>query len=58
MGPKVIAACDFARTRPATRPASAGSTDIDEMLAGTAGTIVTTEVEGIEYRTSLEPGTS
>jgi carbamate kinase len=46
MLPKVIAACDF--TRATGRPAAIGAlTDIEAMLAGTAGTRVSTEVEGV-----------
>jgi carbamate kinase len=49
MGPKVIAACDFVKAT--GKNAGIGSlTSIDEMLAGERGTIVTTEVEDIEFR--------
>ena len=36
---------------PASKAGIGGLTDIDEMLAGERGTIVTNEVEGIEFRT-------
>lgn len=51
MLPKVIAACDFARAtgKPAAIGALAG---IDAMLAGTAGTRVTTAVTGVEFADS------
>ena len=51
MLPKVIAACDFAR---ATGKAAAigALADIDAMLAGTAGTRVTTVVTGVEFADS------
>ena len=51
MLPKVIAACDFAR---ATGKAAAigALADIDAMLAGTAGTRVTTAVTGVEFADS------
>ena len=51
MGPKVIAACEFARAT-GNKAGIGGLTSIDEMLAGQRGTIVTSEVEGIEYRTA------
>ncbi len=48
MLPKVLAACDFARRT--GKPASIGALDdIEAMLAGTAGTQVSTEVQGIEF---------
>ena len=48
MLPKVIAACDFARAT--GRPAVIGAlSDIDSMLAGTAGTTVSTEVGGVVF---------
>jgi carbamate kinase len=48
MLPKVIAACDFARAT--GKPAAIGAlADIDAMLAGTAGTRVTTNVAGVEF---------
>jgi carbamate kinase len=48
MLPKVIAACDFARAT--GKPAVIGAlADIDAMLAGTAGTRVTTAVTGVEF---------
>ena len=48
MLPKVMAACDFAK---ATRkPAMIGAlSDIDAMLAGTAGTRITTDVTGVTF---------
>jgi carbamate kinase len=50
MLPKVQAACEFATSVPGQRAAIGGLTDIDEMLTGHAGTIVSTEFEGITYR--------
>lgn len=51
MLPKVIAACDFARAT--GKPAAIGAlADIDAMLAGTAGTGVTTAVTGVEFADS------
>jgi carbamate kinase len=51
MLPKVIAACDFARTT--GKPAAIGAlADIDAMLAGTAGTRVTADVKGVEFAAS------
>jgi carbamate kinase len=48
MLPKVIAACDFARTT--GQPAVIGSlADIEAMLAGTAGTRVSTDADGVSY---------
>ena len=48
MRPKVTAACDFARAT--GKPAVIGAlADIEQMLAGTAGTSVTTEVDGVEF---------
>jgi carbamate kinase len=48
MLPKVVAACDFAR---ATGKASVigALSDIGAMLAGTAGTLVSTEVSGVVF---------
>jgi carbamate kinase len=51
MLPKVVAACDFARSS-GKRAAIGALKDIEEMLAGQAGTIVTTEIEGIEFRSA------
>jgi carbamate kinase len=51
MGPKVIAACEFVKAT-GHKAGIGGLTSIDEMLAGERGTIVTNEVEGIEYRTA------
>jgi carbamate kinase len=51
MLPKVIAACDFANAT--GQPAAIGAlADIDAMLAGTAGTRVTTAVTGVEFADS------
>jgi carbamate kinase len=51
MLPKVIAACDFARAT--GKPAAIGAlSDIDAMLAGTAGTRVVTGVSGVEFASS------
>jgi carbamate kinase len=48
MLPKVIAACDFAQAT--GKPAAIGAlSDIDAMLAGTAGTRVVTGVPGVEF---------
>ncbi len=48
MLPKVIAACDFARAT--GKPAVIGAlADIDSMLAGTAGTTVSTEFSGVIF---------
>jgi carbamate kinase len=49
MLPKVVAACDFARAT-GHRAAIGALKDIREMLAGEAGTIVSTQVAGIEFR--------
>jgi carbamate kinase len=51
MLPKVQAACEFASSAPGKKAAIGGLTDIDEMLRGRAGTIVSTEFDGITYRT-------
>ena len=51
MLPKVIAACDFAKET--GKPAAIGAlADIDAMLAGTAGTRVTTGVTGVDFADS------
>jgi carbamate kinase len=51
MLPKVIAACGFARAT--GKPAAIGAlANIDAMLAGTAGTRVTTAVTGVEFADS------
>lgn len=50
MLPKVQAACDFATRTPGKRAAIGGLSDIDDMLKGQAGTIVSTEFDGITYR--------
>jgi carbamate kinase len=49
MLPKVVAACDFARAS-GKRAAIGALKDIEEMLAGTAGTVVSTGVEGVAFR--------
>jgi carbamate kinase len=49
MLPKVQAACEFARAS-GHRAAIGGLTDISDMLAGRAGTIISTEEPGITYR--------
>jgi carbamate kinase len=49
MGPKVIAACEFVQAT-GHRAGIGDLTNIDEMLAGKRGTIVTNQIEGIEYR--------
>ena len=51
MGPKVVAACEFAKDT-GKNAGIGGLTDVAEMIAGERGTIVTTSVAGIEYRTS------
>jgi carbamate kinase len=51
MLPKVIAACEFARTTGKTAVIGALS-DIDAMLAGTAGTRVTAGVTGVTFAAS------
>jgi carbamate kinase len=50
MLPKVQAACEFATATPGKRAAIGGLTDIDDMLKGGAGTIVSTEFDGVTYR--------
>jgi len=51
MLPKVIAACDFAKA--SGKPAVIGSlSDIGAMLAGTAGTRVSTDVTGVVFGTA------
>jgi carbamate kinase len=50
MLPKVQAACEFAMATPGRRAAIGGLTDIDDMLKGKAGTIVSTEFDSITYR--------
>ena len=55
MLPKVIAASDFARAT--GKPAAIGAlADIDAMLAGTAGTRITTSVTGVEFANSPPQG--
>ena len=51
MLPKVIAACDFARAT--DRPAVIGQlADIEALVAGTAGTRISTDVGGVLTATS------
>jgi carbamate kinase len=51
MLPKVTAGCDFARRT--GKPAVIGALfDIDRMLAGTAGTRITTDVAGVDFASS------
>jgi carbamate kinase len=52
MGPKVAAACEFA-TETGNAAGIGGLTDIDKILAGTAGTVVTTQQSGIAFRTGI-----
>ena len=48
MLPKVVAACDFAKAT--GKPAMIGAlADIDAMLAGTAGTCITTGATGVTF---------
>jgi carbamate kinase len=49
MLPKVVAACEFVRAS-GKRSAIGALKDIGEMLAGKAGTIVSIEAEGLEFR--------
>lgn len=49
MLPKVVAACEFARSS-GNRAAIGALKDIEGMLAGTAGTIVSTEADGLAFR--------
>ncbi len=49
MGPKVVAACDFA-SGTGKKAAIGGLADIDAMMTESAGTIVTTDHPGISYR--------
>jgi carbamate kinase len=49
MGPKVEAACGFARARPGARAAIGGLADVAGMLAGKLGTTITTAIDGIEF---------
>ncbi len=50
MRPKVVAAAEFAESAPGRSAAIGGLADIGGMLAGTAGTVITTDQEGIAYR--------
>jgi carbamate kinase len=53
MLPKVLAACDFARA--SGKPAVIGAlTDIGRMLAGTAGTRIATDVDGVMFIPSTD----
>jgi carbamate kinase len=55
MLPKVTAACDFARAT--GKPAVIGAlVDIDAMLAGTAGTAVSTQVRGVVFAPDSSKG--
>ena len=55
MGPKVEAACDFAEKT--GRLAGIGALkDAAGIVAGEAGTIVSTQVDGIEWNDALKPG--
>lgn len=49
MGPKVVAACEFA-SGTGKKAAIGGLADIDAMMTESAGTIVSTEQEGIAFR--------
>lgn len=49
MGPKVEAAADFARSRPGASAVIGALEDLPEIIAGTKGTRVNTEVGEIEY---------
>jgi carbamate kinase len=49
MGPKVVAACEFAGTTGKTA-AIGGLSDVAAMMAGTQGTLVSGEATGIEFR--------
>lgn len=53
MGPKVVAACEFA-TETGNAAGIGGLTDIDELLVGTAGTVVTTRQPGIVFRNDTD----
>jgi carbamate kinase len=56
IGPKVEAACRFATETPGRFTAIGGLGDIEPMLAGTAGTLVSTEYDGVEFRQSDAKG--
>jgi carbamate kinase len=49
MGPKVVAACEFAKST-GKSAAIGGLTDVAEMIVGERGTIVSTSVPDIEHR--------
>ena len=49
MGPKVTAACQFARAAGA-RSAIGQLSDLSRILQGEAGTLIATRVHGIEFR--------
>jgi carbamate kinase len=53
MGPKVFAACEFVRAT-GKHAGIGGLTSIDEMMAGERGTIVTNDVQGIEFRPATQ----
>ena len=48
MGPKVVAACDFVRTT-GNRAGIGGLTSVDEMLEQKRGTIVTQDIDDVEF---------
>ena len=54
MGPKVLAACDFVKAT-GKRAAIGNLTDVAEMIVGGRGTIVTNEIEGIQFRNGIGP---
>ena len=50
MGPKVEAACDFARSMPGKTAVIGSLPDLPAILAGTAGTRISTSSEGLTFR--------
>ena len=50
MGPKVEAACDFARSAPGKTAVIGSLPDLPALLAGTAGTRISTSAEGLTFR--------
>ena len=50
MGPKVEAACDFARSAPGKVAVIGALPDLAAILDGTAGTRITTTAAGISFR--------
>ena len=50
MGPKVEAACDFARVGPGKVAVIGALPDLPAILAGTAGTRISTTAAGISFR--------